>query len=87
MKKKITLWIKIKMFWFMIWNMEHWLIEKCHYCNSMMIDKIEGNDEEHIYHAKYKCLNCGATAKVIEKWNGKSEYRNGAITSRKEDAF
>lgn len=56
----------MKMFWFMVWHIEHWLVERCHHCHSMKVDKLEGTEEKNIYKAKYKCFKCGAIAKVEE---------------------
>lgn len=45
----------------------------CDFCNSSKIDKIEGKvivmeDGRKNYRAKYRCMNCGASADVNEVW-------------------
>lgn len=87
MKVKATLWQKIKIFYYLMKHYEFLAIEKCQYCNSMHIKVSNKKTNDHSYTAKYTCLKCGASANVIESWDGNSEYRNGAITSKQEDAF
>jgi|GEM_PF-3135769 len=89
MKKQATLWIKLKICWYILLNFkEGLLVEGCHYCTGVRIRILNKSEEEHIYNAEYECIKCGATARVKEEWTeGKDRYRNGIMQSRQDDAF
>lgn len=70
MKKKFTILQKIKII--KMWLRQHndsGLIECCHYCDSTRIVSVDSKKGEDSYVAQYKCLDCSATAGVIETWN------------------
>lgn len=71
-KQKLTLFQKLRMsYWFMIGNKGFGLIESCGVCNSMKVVRVNFRENKQIYRAKYKCLNCGAVARIKEKWRAR----------------
>lgn len=68
MKRKMSLIDKLSVtiYWFR--NRGEALVECCHYCNSIHIQKIASWDVNNVYLATYKCLECGATADIQETW-------------------
>jgi len=49
------------------------LIECCNVCESIkVVRKQISIDNKKVYRAKYKCLDCGSTSRVKEKWRARS---------------
>lgn len=68
MKRKLTLYDKLRIF--KMWMKEHGnaLIESCLYCKSTKVRRVDYTEQDSIYKAKYECLECKATADVAENW-------------------
>ena len=67
LKPKIFQRLKISL-WFIAKKSGFGLIESCGVCGSIKVVRKNVREGKQIYHAKYKCLNCGAVARVKEKW-------------------
>ena len=55
-------------YWFITKQKGWGLYAECGMCRSMKITRTEINDTGEVYEAMYKCLDCGAVAKVREWW-------------------
>ena len=72
-KQKPTLFQKLRMsYWYVTGKRGFGLIECCEVCGSLkIVVKKDIRENKRVYRAKYKCLNCGAVARVKEKWRAR----------------
>lgn len=71
MKRKLTLWGKIKIFRKYLKDVPCGLSVNCQYCNGSNIKTLESVKTEDQYFSRYECLDCGAQAVNEETWSKK----------------
>lgn len=74
LKKNLTIFRKIRVVYWLMTNLTNCgIMQECGVCGSIKVVGTKAKAEKdksrkQISRAKYKCLKCGAVAKVKEKW-------------------